>query len=451
MRTLIQNGTLVDPANRIHSKLNLVLDGGAVAEITAQTPLCQRVIDAAGRIVCPGFVDIHMHEDPYDAQAGRLCPSIMACMLRMGVTTAIGGNCGINTVAPDKYLELMDRYGGPVNMGLLAGHTFFRRQAGHQDKYTAVTDEELATLERLIRQQVEAGCLGVSFGIRYVPGLDHREMAAAARCLKGTGKLISAHVRDDAGAVFAAVDEFVQVGAELDVPVQVSHVGSMGGFGQMARLLQQLDGYRGMGLPVTGDCYPYYAFSTRIGETTYDEGFLERYQTDYGAIELCEGKYKGQRCTEEIFRELRRSAPETITVCHVMRREDVDLALTHPAIFPASDGLMDQGQGHPRAAGTFPRYWKNYVTTGLVSQDEALARMTALPAQKLGLSPKKGTLGKGADADVVIFDPEKLADRATFDDPTAAPEGIDYVLIGGEVAMDHGELVNAALGRAVRR
>lgn len=451
MRTLIQNGTLVDPANKIHSKLNLVLEDGAVAEVTAQTPPGDRVIDAAGKIVCPGFVDIHMHEDPYDPQTDRLCPSIMNCMLAMGVTTAIGGNCGINTVAPAKYLELMDRDGAPVNMGLLAGHTFLRVQAGHGDKYTAVTDEELKRLEELTREQLEAGCLGVSFGIRYVPGLDHREMIAAAKYLKGTGKLVAAHVRDDAGAVFAAVDELVRVGAELDLPIQVSHVGSMGGFGQMERLLRQLDGCRAMGLDVMGDCYPYYAFSTRIGETTYDEGFLERYQTGYDAIELCEGKYKGKRCTEAIFRQLRAAAPETITVCHVMRREDVDMALTHPGILPASDGLMDQGQGHPRAAGTFPRYWKNYVTTGLVSRDEALERMTALPARRLGLFPKKGNLGKGADADVVIFDPEKLADRATFDDPAAPPEGIDYVLIGGQVAMDHGKTVDAALGRAVRR
>lgn len=451
MRTLIQNGTVVDPANGIHSKLNLVLEGGTVAAVTAQTPPCDRVIDAAGRIVCPGFVDIHMHEDPYDPVTDGLQPSIMLCMLRMGVTTAIGGNCGINTVLPSKYLELMDRCGAPVNMGLLAGHTYLRRQAGHLDKYTPIADGELGKLEGLIQEQLEAGCLGVSFGIRYVPGLDHREMVAAAKYLKGTGKLIAAHVRDDAGAVFAAVDELVQVGGELDIPVQVSHVGSMGGFGQMEELLAQLDGYRGMGLAVTGDCYPYYAFSTRIGETTYDEGFLERYRTGYDAIEICEGRYKGQRCTEAIFRELRQTAPSTITVCHVMRRPDVDMALTHPGIFLASDGLMDQGQGHPRAAGTFPRYWKNYVTAGLVSQDEALARMTALPAQKLGLCPKKGTLGKGADADVVIFDPEKLADRAAFDDPTAPPEGIDYVLIGGQAAMDHGRVANATLGRAVRR
>lgn len=451
MRTLIQNGTLVDPANGIHAKLDLALEDGKVAEVAGQILHGDRVIDATGRIVCPGFVDLHMHEDPYDPWTDRLQPSIMLCMLRMGVTTAIGGNCGINTVAPAKYLELMDRDGGPVNMGLLAGHTFLRQKSGHTDKYTPITRRELERLEGLVQEQLEAGCLGLSFGIRYVPGLDRREMVETAKYLKGTGKLMAAHVRDDAAAVFEAVDELVQVGAELDIPVQVSHIGSMGGFGQMERLLAQLDGYRARGLDVRADCYPYYAFSTRIGETTYDDGFLERYQTGYDAIEICEGTYKGRRCDTAIFQELRQTAPETITVCHVMRRAEVDLALIHPGVMLASDGLLDQGQGHPRAAGTFPRYWRNYVTTGLLSRDEALERMTALPAKRLGLFPQKGSLAVGADADVVIFDPEKLADRATFDQPTEAPEGIDYVLIGGQTAVDHGQVLNATLGRAVRR
>ena len=450
MRTLIKNGTIIDPANHIHARNNLLLQDGKVLATVQDEPEADVVLDAVGKYVCPGFIDIHMHEDPYDPVRDRLIPSIMTSMLRMGVTTAIGGNCGINTVSPIRYLELMDRDGGPVNMGLLAGHTFLREQAGHLDKYAPITPDALRRLSGLAQEALEAGCFGISFGIRYVPGISMDEMVETARGCRKSGKFIAAHVRDDAAYIFRAVQELIDVGRALDLPVQNSHVGSMGGFGQMERLLAMMDAYRANGMDLSGDCYPYYAFSTRIGETTYDDGFLERYQTDYSVIEVCEGPYKGQRCTEAIFRTLRREAPRTITVCHVMKPEDVDMALLHPNIMLASDGLMDNGQGHPRAAGAFPRFVRNYVGSGRLSLDEAVYKMTAMPAAKLGLS-HKGNLRSGADADVVVLDLDRITDRATFDQPNAGPEGLDYVLVGGEVAVDHDRVVRSDLGRALRK
>lgn len=450
MKILIKNGTLIDPSNHIHGKNNLLLEDGRILACVCNEPEADRVIDAAGKYVCPGFIDIHMHEDPYDPTEDRLLPSIMTSMLRMGVTTALGGNCGINTVSPIKYLELMDRDGGPINMGLLAGHTFLREQAGHTDKYTAVTRDELSRIVRLSREALEAGCFGVSFGIRYVPGISMEEMTETARGCQAGRKLIAAHVRDDAEQIFPAVQELLNVGRALDIPVQNSHVGSMGGFGQMERLLAMMDACRANGMDLSGDCYPYYAFSTRIGETTYDDGFLERYQADYSVIEICEGPYRGLRCTEALFRTLRREAPRTITVCHVMKADDVDMALLHPNIMVASDGLMDNGQGHPRAAGTFPRFLRNYAAASRISLDDAVAKMTAMPAAKLGLS-HKGTLRSGADADIVIFSLEDIRDLATFDRPNAPPEGLDYVIVNGEVALEHGRVVRSDLGRALRK
>lgn len=218
----------------------------------------------------------------------------------------------------------------------------------------------------------------------------------------------------------------------------------------MTQMLEIIDAYKASGYDVTADCYPYYAFSTRIGETTYDDGFLERYNTDYSVVEICEGKYKGQRCTEKIFRELRTEAPETITVCHVMKPEDVDLALIHPNVMLASDGLLNQGQGHPRAGGTFPRFIKNYVKTGKISLYDAINKMTTMQAKKLGLE-NKGRLSKGADADIVIFDLDKIADNATFDKPVEYPVGIEYVLIAGEVALKDNQVINGSLGKSVRK
>ena len=167
-------------------------------------------------------------------------------------------------------------------------------------------------------------------------------------------------------------------------------------------------------------------------------------------LELCEGKYKGQRCTKEIFDEERRNNPNCITVCYVMKSEDVDLAFRHPNVMLASDGIMNHGQGHPRAAGTFPRLIAQFVRAGKLSLYDAVNRMTAMPADKLGLTAK-GRLNVGADADVVIFDPERIQDRATFSEPLLPPAGIDYVLIGGEIAAENGKILRHYLGRSVRK
>lgn len=452
MKILIQNGLLIDPASCVHAKLNLLLEDGRVSAVTQETPAADRVIDAAGKVVCPGFLDIHMHEDPVEAD-GKLYAdaekAIFNCMLRMGVTTAVGGNCGENAYHPADYLDIVDRDGAPVHVAMLAGHGFFRQRAGCTDKYAPASDAQIAQMTREIEESLARGCLGVSYGIRYVPGMDARELRLTAAPCKRDGRLVAAHIRSDAEEVFAAAREFLDAGLGLGVPMQLSHIGSMAGFGQMKRFLELVDCYRMQGLNVGCDCYPYAAFSTGIGETTYDDGWLARYDCGYDVVELAEGKYKGQRCTREIFEEMRRNFPECKTICYVMQQDDVDLAYQHPGVMLGSDGTLSRGQGHPRAAGAFPRLLGQYVRSGKLSLEDAIARMTALPAQQLGLS-RKGRLCVGADADVVIFDPQTIADRATFADPLLPPVGIAYVIVNGVVAAEQGQIVCAAAGKAVR-
>jgi len=336
-----------------------------------------------------------------------------------------------------------------VNVALFAGHGYWRRRAGAQDKYAGVQPQQMEEMLRGLKASLEGGCVGISFGLRYVPGTDEDELRCAVKLCSGQKKIISAHVRDDAAYIFEAVDEVVRMGRECGVPVQISHVGSMGGFGQMEELLRRLEAERAKGLDVACDCYPYAAFSTRIGETTYDDGWLERYRCGYDACQLTESRYAGQRCTKEIFEELRRDDPECITVCHVMRADEVERALRHPQVMPASDGLLDQGRGHPRAAGTFPRYLRRHVLDAGLDLCEGVRKITADPARRLGLA-QKGALHPGADADVVIFAPASIRDRATFEQPVLPPEGIRFVLVGGEIAAQDGHIVNAGLGRSIR-
>ena len=211
MKTLIKNGFVVDPANGINSKLNLIVEDGKIAEITAEEPECDEVIDAEGKYVTPGFIDIHMHEEGYDEKEKKIKDSINLSMLRMGVTTAIGGNCGDNYMDPADYLDCLDSDGGPINMGMLAGHTYFRNKAGHTDKYTEIADKELSSMTKMIESALEKGCIGVSFGIRYVPGINERELLECGKLCRKSGKMVTAHVRDDAEFIFGAVEELINV------------------------------------------------------------------------------------------------------------------------------------------------------------------------------------------------------------------------------------------------
>ena len=452
MSILISGGLVIDPANSLAEKRDIYIDRGKIAAVPEKLPEGTELIEARGRVVCPGFIDIHMHEDPLNG-SGDIDDiegsSIFACMLRMGVTTAVGGNCGENHAHPLRYLELADRKGLPVNLGMLAGHEYFRNLAGGRDKYGPGTAQQKRSIAEEMENCLAGGCLGISYGIRYVPGMDMDELKETAAPCKGYGRLVAAHIRSDADEVFDAAREFLEAGLELGVPLEISHIGSMAGFGQMEKFLALVDSYRKINKNICCDCYPYDAFSTSIGSTTYDPGWLERYRCGYEVLELSEGKYKGQRCTREIFEEMRRDFPDCTTVCYVMQQSQVDMALAHPGVMLASDGTLSSGQGHPRAAGAFPRLISEYVRRGKISLYRAIDMMTAMPAKQLGLE-HKGRLNPGADADVLIFDPERIRDHSSFEEPILAPEGIDRVIVNGTTAAINGKIVSSRSGRAVR-
>ncbi len=446
--TVINNGLVIDPANRIQSQLHLGISRGAVACLSAAPLSGARVIDAAGLAVAPGFVDLHIHEDALDETTGKFDVKIFDCMLRMGVTTAIGGNCGIGPRDSAAYLAAADRNGLPVNIGLFAAHSEIRTPYA-ADNYGPAPDDAVGKMAADLDAQLAAGCVGVSFGLRYVPGTTAKELHALAAVAAGHKKIVAAHARDDAGYVVEAVKELLALAADHKAKVQISHIGSMAAFGQMEEVLALVDAACAAGLDIGLDCYPYNAFCTSIGSATYDPGFLERYGIGYDAIEITGGKYRGQRCTQAIFDEVRAASPETLAVAHVMRDREVDIALAHPRAAMASDGILVDGYGHPRAAGSFPRLINQYVKTKkLLTLHEAIAKTTVLPAETIGIN--KGSLAVGSDADIVIFDYDRISDNADFARPLTPPAGIEWVLLRGEIAVQKGEIVNNHLGKAVR-
>ena len=220
----------------------------------------------------------------------------------------------------------------------------------------------------------------------------------------------------------------------------------MAAYGQMAEVLSYVDRRAAAeGLDVRIDCYPYDAFCTSIGATTYDDGFLDRYH-DVTRIELTDGEYKGFIPNMEVFEKVRREHPEYLTIAHVMNGAEVDMALTHPRTMLGSDGVLLNGAGHPRAAGAFARFLAQYVfERKLLSLNEGIAKTTCEAAARFGLD--RGTLGVGRAADVTVFDPKRLQDKATFAEPALPPEGVRLVLLGGVVALQDGKVLHTDLGK----
>ena len=450
MKLLIKNGRVIDPSQRIDARLNLLIENGKICSLTETLPYAEQIVDADGFVVCPGFIDMHAHEDPIvnGIRFAEEEKANLACLLRMGVTTCLAGNCGDNFCDPSEFLDLVDREGCFVNVCMLAGYTYAREKFSSAGQYASITAEERKEIMHFLSEALSHGCAGISFGLEYVPGMDRAELLEASRLCSSEKKMIAAHIRFCAEKAELAAMEVMDAGKEADVPVELSHIGSMAGYGQMHQFLKTVDAYRASGVDVGCDCYPYTAFSTRIGSAPYDD--LTAMHCSYEDIELCEGKYRGQRCTKEIFEEERTTHPDYLTVGHVMKKEDILLAYRHPNTTVGSDCFLSNGNGHPRASGAFPRFLRLAADYGLMSLNEAISRITALPASRLGLT-NKGTLHVGADADLVLFDPCNVCDCSTFSCPTLPPKGIAAVYLAGQCAVENGKIINAALGKAVRK
>lgn len=450
----IQNGYVIDPSARIYSRLNVGVKNGRIAAVTSDEISGRVEIDAAGFVVSPGFIDMHMHEDPYDEEKGSFQFLISHSMLKMGVTTVVGGNCGIGTMKnPVDYLNAVDRLGYPVNIGMLSPHEKLRAAFCDFSRYEPADQFDIDRMSELLQIHLDGGCLGLSLGMEYIPGVNKAEATALMRVAEKNHKIVTVHQRSDGDRALSSVEEVIAYAAETGVKLQISHLSSMCSFGSMDEAISIIDSSRSKGLDVLFDGYPYYAFCTAIGSAVFDEGFLKKY--DYGdeyyaRLQVDPGYLQGKEMNKNAFRALREKDPGALVVAHLLNGEEVDRCITHPASVVVSDGLYNNGQGHPRGSGTFPRLIREYVIEKkLLTLEDAIEKITCMPAKRMGLSGK-GSLKIGSDADITIFDLNKIKDGATYQEPLKQPEGIEYVVINGEIALKSGEIVKNCLGKSVR-
>ena len=432
----ITGGRVLDPANLIDDVLNIAISNGQIVKVTRKPVKANQVIDASGLVVVPGFIDILAGYPNRDESA--------IFKVTDGVTSIVSMHGG--PVDVKKWYGEIEEQGSYIHYGTTVGHASLRRAVGIEDRNTPATVEQLATMIRLAEKAIDAGALGIGFGVQYVPGATREEVLRLFELAVRKDVPCHLHVRylgphpPDNNSL-AAIQEVIAAATVTGASVQVVHIGSIAGR-SMKTALWMIDGAREHGIDIMADVYPYTAGSTGLQSTVFDPGWQERMGgISYGDIELVK---TGERLTEESFNRYRQGKRIGVIV-HFIPEEAVQLALVHPFVMVASDGVISDGRGHPRGAGTFSRVLGKYVRElGVVSLNEAIRKMTIMPASRLEQSDpsmrRKGRLSIGADADIVVFDPKTVIDKATFTEPAVRSEGIEYVIVAGKVVVKKGKL-----------
>lgn len=445
---VILNGNIIDPIDGEYQK-NIGIKDGKIVEISDKNLSGKEEIDLEGKKIAPGFIDIHMHED--ELINGVIKYDTFNFMALMGVTTAVGGNCGLGCVNIKEYLSTFDKQGAPVNYAGLIGNAKLREYIGCDDRYHPAKKDEIKKMGEIIKEGMQNGALGLSFGLEYTPGVSTEEFMELSKIVSEyPKKMVACHYRFDAIRSLEALSEMIIVARETKVKFEISHIGSCIAFGQMEEGLKMLDAAIDSGIDIMADLYPYNAFATYIGTAVFDPGCFERWGVGYDAIQIADGKYSGQRCNKEIFDYLRENEPNTMAVAFVMNDDEVSEAMKNKHIMIGSDGLMANGLGHPRGVGTFPRVLGKYVRQEhVIDLITAINKMTYMPAQRLGLK-SKGRIKEGYDADITIFDYEKVIDNATFEKPNLISNGIEYVIVNGVKTVVNGNLTGSKPGISIK-
>lgn len=473
----IRDVMVIDGTGTPARHADVLVAGGRIAQIgriSRRAARGARIVEGGGRVLAPGFIDLHTHGDPLQRSYQQF--------LAMGVTTVVLGQDGGSPGAGEdgtgrlpEWMDAVDRARPDINVATCSGHGTLRRQAGIDDGTREPSQVEIARMVGLLEEDLAAGSFGTSTGLEYVPGMYAQpvEIAALGQAVARFGGVAMSHMRsEDDDRVEQSIREHVE--ASRPARTHVSHLKVVygEGAGRAERLLQALEEYRRAGIELTADIYPYTASYTGVGilfpewampPTDYAEVLAARRDELRAALEarmvrrggpgallFGTGPHVGKSLAQ-VAEEAGQAFPDVLLgigprggmAAHFVMDEALQARLMlDPHVAIASDG--SPGGSHPRGAGTFAKWIQDFaVRDGLVPLEEAVRKATGLPASILRL-PDRGVLREGAVADAVLFDPSRIRAHADYVDPTAQAEGFDLVLLNGTPAFEDGERIAEA-------
>jgi N-acyl-D-amino-acid deacylase len=494
---LIRNGRVIDGTGSPWYRADVALRGDTIARIAYRIDApAARTIDARGQVIAPGFIDIHSH-----ARTTILDVPTAENYLREGVTTIIEGPDGSSPIPIKPFLDKVAATRVTVNFGMFIGQGSVRETVIGLNNRKA-TPAEIEKMRAIVREGMTDGAFGLSTGLFYVPGTftPTAEVVELAKVAGSLGGIHISHMREETTKVVDSVRETIEIGEQGGLPTQVTHHKIIGkaNWGRTVDTLRLIDEARARGVDATIDQYPYTASATAIGSALLPswaleggrEATLKRIQ-DAGSradilaetiallrdargggdpqnvqLSRCtwnpslDGKRLGDVTKGRGLEPTLRNAAETVLwiveqgncggIYHAIDEQDLQRVLRHPATMIASDGgipVFGEGSPHPRNYGTFARVLGRYVRElKVITLEDAVRKMTAFPAQRLGLADR-GVLREGLKADIAVFNPDAVSDRATFENPHQYSEGVSLVVVNGEVVFDNNAVTAARPGK----
>ena len=496
---IIKNGMVYDGSGNAPVQADVAVNKDRIVKTgNLSHAKAKREIDATGLAVSPGFIDMHAHLDPL-----LRLPSAESA-IRQGVTTSLGGPDGSSPWPLGAYLDEADSIGMTMNVAFLIGHNTIRKNVmGLEDR--APTDKELTEMEDQVGQGMKDGAFGLSTGLKYIPGAFSNvdEVIALAKVASKYGGIYTSHLREEGIGLLEAVHEAIQIGREANIPIVLTHHKAIGTkmWGASVKTLAMVDSARKIGIDVMMDQYPYNASYTGIGvliqswsraggndefkkrlenpilrdsikrgivnNILYDRGGADLNRVQFALVNWkkdLEGRTLRDWLVERKMEPTVENGAELVIeaqlkggancVYFAMDDADVERIMKHPQTMIGSDGrLVAPGDGHPhpRWYGTFPRVLGVYVREkGVLTLENAIHKMTMMSADRLGLKDR-GRIEENTFADLVVFNPKTVKDKSTFQDPHQYPEGIDYVIVNGKLAVDGGQFIDARSGMVLRK